>query len=528
MYWGDMSKKAVILLSAIIFLGIILRIQGLFCGLPSQTKRLSTFHFDEYITFEAIGRMNPSSFNFYPNEALYWGSFQAYLQATILKAMQVLGIFKPGSKEEMRKNLFEADKMYISGRIITGIFSLASLVLMFFCGRLLYDEKTGLWSAAFMAFSYVEVYISSIVKPDSIMLFWGIFSFYFLLKWDKSENNKHLFTAAVLNGMSFASKYTGIIFFLNFLFFSYQKFRFNGMRKTLLNISFYAFLLTAVFFMINPYFIIKPDESFHYFWEIFSKTAINGSVISGYREYFLEILPVSYGLPYLLLFAFSSFLALKEKRAELYASLFFIAFYVIKFGYPLNQSFAYSLPIAPFMALTCAWAITHKNKNLIKVFGILVLIYSFSYSLWQKSLWSKDNTISRASQYIEKNIPFESSVCVSRIEIWTPIVLRKYDTPYEKIRTFGETKTTFKDGVELMLSQSDVCDYIVISEYESKIIHSNPQLYRLKKELEDKFEKIYNSRRPENFLFTLNNSHHYLFASFMNPDFDIYMSKRIL
>lgn len=521
-----MTKKTVVLLSAIILSGIVLRIQGLFCGLPSQTGRLSAFHFDEYITFEAIGRMDPSSFNFYPNEALYWGSFQAYIQGIVLKAMQIAGIFKPGSRDEMRKNLPEADKMYISGRIITGLFSLASLILIFLCARLLYGKEAGLWAAAFLASSYVEVYISSIVKPDSIMLFWGIFSFYFLLKWNKSEDKNHLFIAAILNGISFSSKYTGIVFLLNFLFFSCFKFRSYGIKKSLINVSTYVLIVTIVFFIINPYFIIKPHESFHYFWSVFSKTAINGSVMAGYKEYFLEILPVSYGLAYLLFFIFSFFWALKEKRSELYASLFFCAFYVIKFGYPLNQNFTYSLPIAPFMALTCAWAITHKNNNLLKVLGIPVLIYSFAYSSWHKSLWSKDNTINRVSKYIEKNIPLESRICISRIDIWTPIILRKYDTPYKNIKVFGEISATFKDGIELMLSHVDACDYIVISEYEDRIIYSNPKLYRIKKEIENKFQKVYESHRPENPLFTLSNSHHYLFASFMNPGFDIYMAKR--
>lgn len=519
-----MINRKNIFLAVIVLFSIFLRIEGLFCGLPSSTGRLSTFHFDEYMTFESLGNMKPSSFDFYPGITLCWGSFQVYVQGAVLKIMQLAGAFNPLSKDELKKNLRQADRMYISGRIMTGLFSLASVILIFILSRRFFGEKSALWTAAFLAFSYVEVYISSIVKPDSIMLFWGILSFYFLLYWQESAKRKHLIAAAVFNGLSFASKYTGLIFFLNFATFSLFLLRREGIKKTLINCILYGLAMTAVFLIVNPYFILRPADSFFYFWAMFSKTSASGSLLAGYREYFLEILPVSYGLPILLFFAGSAVWALKSRKKMLYVPLFFCAFYAVKFGYPLNQAFTYSLPMAPFIALVCGVAAGEINKKWIKIAASLTLLYSFHYCLWQKNLWTSENTVSKVSQYIEKNINTNSVFCISRMEIWTPTILRKYDTPY-RLLIAGGPKTLFDEGLRIMLSNTSGCDAVVLSEYENRIIASDLRLSGLKKELQEKFDRVYEIRRPENRFFVLSGSHHYLFASFMNPGFELFVKR---
>lgn len=519
-----MINRRNVFLSAILFLSIFLRMEGLFCGLPSSTGRLSTFHFDEYMTFESLGNMKPASFDFYPGITLCWGSFQVYAEGAVLKIMQLAGIFNPLSKDELKKNLRQADRMYISGRIMTGLFSLASVILIFVLARRFFGEKSALWTAAFLAFSYVEVYISSIVKPDSIMLFWGILSFYFLLFWQESARKKHLMLAAVFNGLSFASKYTGLIFFLNFAVLSFFLLRREGIKKTLVNFILYGFLMTAVFLIVNPYFIIRPADSFSYFWAMFSKTSASGSLLAGYREYFLEIMPVSYGLPILIFFTASAIWALKSSRKLLHVPLFFCAFYIVKFGYPLNQAFTYSLPMAPFIALVCGVAAGEINKKWIYLAAFLTLLYSFSYCLWQKSLWTSENTVSKVSRYIEKNINTNSVFCISRMDIWTPVILRKYDTPY-RLSIAGGPKTLFDEGLRMMLSNTSGCGYAVISEYENRIIASDLSLSALKKDMQEKFDRVYEIKRPENRLFVLSNSHHYLFASFMNPGFELFVKR---
>ncbi len=515
------NKILIAALSVIFLVSLFLRFNSLNCGLPSKTARLSSFHFDEYMTFGALGGMNPSKLDFFPGEAVMcWGSFQVYSVGAILKAMQITGIFNPAGKDEMRKNLAQADKMYYAGRIFTGLFSILSPFLIFLIVRREIGESAALWASAFFASFYVEIYTGSIVKPDSIMLFWGILSFYFLRGWIIEKKDRNFYLAAFFAGLSFATKYTGIIFAINFLASFFIDLR-NEERKLLIKKFFTYFLIVAaVFFIVNPYFLIAPEKSLPHFLGMFEKTKAQGSVLKGYIEYFTQILPVSYSLPAVLLFLFSFFHTFKSRENIMIYCLVFCLFYIVKFGYPLHQAFTYSLPMAPFFALL-AGNFAAKGGRAAVIFCAAVLVYSFSYSFYQKAMWKDENTIFASSRWIEGNIPHNKTVCLSRIDIWTPTVLRAYDTPY-RIKVFGEAKTNFGEGLRDMLLNSDLCDFIVLSEYESRIIDKNPPLKLLKSEALAGFERKYEIKRPSSPLFEITDSHHYLFASFMNPGFEIF------
>ncbi|NLI10766.1 MAG: phospholipid carrier-dependent glycosyltransferase [Elusimicrobia bacterium] len=513
-------KRSNLIIVLILIVSAFLRFNSLTCGVPSKTGRLTAYHFDEYMNFGALSQMNPSKFDFYPKDAvLGWGSFQVYSLGVMLKSMQISGLFNPAGKEEMKKNLKEADKMYYAGRIFTGFFSLLSVLLIFFLARKNLGEDSAFWASAFFASFYVETYLGSIVKPDSIMLFWGILSFYFLREWIADKKEKSFYLSAIFAGLSFATKYTGIIFVLNFLI-SFILERGEFQKKIILKRVFIYFsVVAAVFLLINPYYLIETKKASAHFFAMFDKTRAHGSALKGYWEYFSEILPVSYGLPFLLFLIPSFFYSLKSKNRFIYYCVIFSLFYVLKFGYPNKQSFTYSLPLAPFFALIAGYYAAKGNKK-IKLFAAAVLLYTFSYSFYQKSLWKDENTILLTSQWIEKNISEDKTICLSRIDIWTPTVLRKYDTSY-KIKVYGDAKTNFAQGIKDMFLDLPSCDYAVLSEYEIRLIEKNKPLKEIKNFYENNFEKAYEIKRPSFPLFEIKDSHHYLFASFMNPGFEI-------
>lgn len=515
------NKILIVVISAIFIASFFLRFNSLSCGLPSKTARLSSFHFDEYMTFAALGGMNPSKLDFFPKEAVMcWGSFQVYSLGLILKTMQIVGIFNPSDKNEMKKNLLEADKMYLAGRIFTGLFSVLSFLLIFLIATRELGKKAALWASAFFASFYVEIYTGSIVKPDSIMLFWGILSFYFLRTWIIERKEKSFYMASLFAGLSFATKYTGIIFTLNFLLSLFIDFR-NVDKKILVKrLVIYYFVVAAVFLIVNPYFLIAPEKSLPYFLAVLEKTKAQGSILMGYVEYFTEIIPVSYSLPAAFLFLFSFIYSFKSKESIVIYCIVFCAFYLVKFGYPLHQAFTYSLPMAPFFALLCG-NFAAKGGRVAVIFCAAVLAYSFSYSFYQKSMWKDDNTISISSKWIEENISRDKIVCLSRIDIWTPTILRAYESPY-KLKVFGEAKTNFAQGLVDMFSNSHLCDFVVLSEYENRIVDKDSRLKNLKSESLRLFDKKYEIKRPFSPFFEIFDSHHYLFASFMNPGFEIF------
>lgn len=524
-----MNKRVNLFFAVILVLSFYLRINSLYVGLPSVTGRLSTFHFDEYITFDALGKMNPSKFDFYPSDALYWGTFQVYLQGFVLKSMEIFGFFKKGDKRFYQENLKEADKMYISGRIITVFFSLLSIIVIFLISKEFLDGYYVLIPPALYGFSYVDVYMASIVKPDVIMIFWGLVSFYFFVKLlrDEKINRKYLIYMAVFNGLSFVSKYTGIIF--AFFFGIYILMKMYKTKKYLeytKYMIYYFVIVFMVFIIVNPYFIIRNQDCIKYMKGMLSKSYINGDILSGYMEYFTEILPVAIGWPYWVLGILSIFILIFKKDTDIRIkySIWFVLFYYLKFGYAHNQAFTYSLPTVPFLAFISGYFIYRiKNyKKIVYSVFFVVLFYNFSYSYYMKSKWSNDNTITKSSRWIENNIDKKSPVCLSRIEIWTPVVLRKYNSDYN-INIFSPPSFTFAKGIERLLKNYDKCDYIILSEYESNIL--NKEFPEKKDVIYENFENLAVFKRPRNKFFITSDSLHYLFAIFMNPD--VYIYKKI-
>lgn len=524
-----MSKKILFLFLAILLFGFSLRVKGLFTGLPSATGRLSTYHFDEYITFGALGGMDPARLDFFPGEALYWGSFQVYLQGAVLKGMQIAGLFKPGDKDYLRNTPKMADRMYVSGRLITIIFSCLSIILLLRISAGLLSGYFVLIPPLFLALSNVDIYMASVVKPDSIMMFFGLCSFYFALKVLRGEGGlKTQLLAGVFNGFSFVSKYTGLVFGFHYAAAAgYRAVKEKAPVRWLGYLVLYCLALAVVFLLVNPYFLIRNADALHYMEAVYVKAGVSADIFGAYLEYFTQVLPAAYGWPAAVMGLASTAYALiwgSSREQRLAAA--FSAVYLLKFGSAAGMVFTYSLPVAPFFALTAGYFV--EKKLSVNVFGralaAVIFLYTAAYPVYQKSLWSETNTINAANVWLEGAVDRRSAVCVSKVDVWTPRVLRKYE-PELNLISASDSKSALSSSLEALGRDMRKCDYVVLSEYETRAPGGAAVVAEIEARLSAGFTEVAAFRRPRHPLFITSESEHFLFASFMNPDIWIFKRK---
>jgi len=520
-----MTKKTLLLLLIVLALALPLRLKGLFSGLPTDTGRLSTHHFDEYITFGALGRMEPAKFNFFASEALYWGTFQVYLQGAVLKGMQAAGLFTPGDKAYLRQNLEMADRMYVSGRLITVIFSCLSIVLLYYISAGLLSGYFALIPPLFLALAYVEIHMALLVKPDSIMLFFGLCSLYFTFKAVRGEGGlKTQLLAGAFNGLSFVSKYTGLVFGFHYVAAAaYRAATERAPGKWLARLTLYGLAFIAVFLIMNPYFILRNADTLVYMKDMFVKTNSAPDVFNAYLKYLTQVLPASLGWPAAALGLFSAGYAFFFGRPELRIAAAFVAVYLLKFGCTADVTFTYSLPLMPFFALSCGYFIEKKmsGKPLLVALAAAVFLYTAAYSVYQKYLWSDSNTKAAASAWLEKEVPADSLVCVSKVDVWTPRVLRRYE-PGLRLRASTGPEALLSDSIKELVRTAEDCDYVVLSEFETNVIAGDATLSWIPESLAAGFEKAAEFKRPRSSFFILPDGPHYLSASMMNPDTTVY------
>ncbi len=114
-----------------------------------------------------------------------------------------------------------------SVRLSSAFFGVLSVVLVFFIGRRLFNEKVGLLSMALMAVSGGILCLSRVALMESVTTFFVLLAFYFFIR--SFEDKKFLPWFGVAIGLSLLSKYTAFIpipiYFLILIFHKRNYFR---------------------------------------------------------------------------------------------------------------------------------------------------------------------------------------------------------------------------------------------------------------------------------------------------------------
>lgn len=497
-----MPRNHKILLACVICAAFLLRTAGLRSGLPSETRRLATFHPDESITYYSLERMDPASLDFYPGDSLYWGTFFVYTQGAVAKAMQLTGLLELGDRRHILDNLGEADKLYMSGRLIAALFSTATVLAIFLAARILAGARAAFFASFFFAFFYINAWMGSIAKPDPVMLFWGTLALYYAFRISREGSLRDYLLAGVFVGLSSVSKYTGVVFALPVaLAWAFRSGSFREALRTIPRPIASAAAAALAFLAVNPYLILRSGDVLGYMKAVASKGAWPADPLAGYLEYLVYILPADLGWPMVLFSAAGLFFLAARRSRESLMVVVFAAAYFLKFGAPRGQVMTYVLPLTPFMALA-AGALADRifDRRWGKVLCVLVAAYTLSYSVYMQSFFLRPSGVTRAGDWIAGNIPPGSAIAISKNDTWTPPEIRRYDAPYRLLEG-GTPQSALSGAIAALPEAASDAEYLVLSEREfieaaSALEKGDPSAARALERLESGFEEIKRFETP--------------------------------
>ncbi len=193
-----------LLLSAILLFALGLRVWGSAFGLP-----YTLYHPDEHALVERAaeilwtGDWNLHRFNYPP--------FYAYLQVGGYAAYFLWGASQGSWSQVMP---FALPKYYHIGRLMTGLFGVLTVLVVYLIGRRIRGRRTGLLSAALLGGSYLHVIHSHYATFDVMVAFLAALTLLFS-ELIRTRRQAHWYVLAGLcAGLAGATKYNGAVVFV--------------------------------------------------------------------------------------------------------------------------------------------------------------------------------------------------------------------------------------------------------------------------------------------------------------------------
>jgi len=418
-------------------------------NLPEKQARSSfnairSFHPDEQNILKSISGMSPEKFDFNPHFFEY-PSCQIYIVAVALKILSSAGLIK--LKPDVSyyfKHPEEIAKMYLTGRIITVLMAVLGLFLFYKTAGVLCGKYGADFATACLGLCPLYVLNSHYMTVDISMVFWIIFSLFYIAMFVQKRKFSYIAASAFVLGIATGTKYPAgiLIFLLPFVYYGIYK-KSIGIFTRDMAILFLLFF--AGFLITTPYCIIAFDE---FKRDVLYQTSARGigpagisSYINSFINFFAAIWIGSYTL--LFLFVLSIYFLAKrrifEDRIILTGLVLAIAPLFIAGGFKYAR---YYLPLFPFLCLAVGSffnEISRIEKKKIKVCVILLCILTMvpvlvKSVLYSKLMSQKDIRIV-AAEYIHNNIPEKTRIVFTK-DPWIfevpPVNPLKYEIMVQK------------------------------------------------------------------------------------------------
>lgn len=405
------------ILIAILFLALIIRLPGIFWGLPIIDKYAQLYHPDE-------GKVIWGAMSFpediFTRINLIWPTGLHYLIGILVLPLKSLVTFSILQNVQFRYLTF------IVGRLISIAHGVGAVALIYILGKRLYNIRTGLIAAIILTVSIYHVRNSSMATPDVATSFWVIVVLIALDKLGHPHNLRNYLFLAITTGILVGIKYNGAIVAIPIGFYFLKLFLENPsvskFRETLKSGLFVGSLALITFLFTTPTILVNINaqqkaSTFLLSWlESHSLPLWNLQV---WVHYFYRLVTTA-GLPiaiFILIGLFYSFS--KEERLKSLP----LALLVISYLGFLSTSLIprYMITILPVMALLAARPLDklyQKDSKFLRWGATSLLVIAVIYNLAEntKGIYLVLNdTRSQAAEYIEKNIP--SGVTIGNVVV---------------------------------------------------------------------------------------------------------------
>lgn len=399
----NFQQKAIIV---IIFLAFVLRITGIFYGLPLWLVDDEQPFVLSAIKMIQIHTLIPTLYQTEFEKILYYPPYLSYLY--IIPFIGVIG-FQYLLHHKLG-NLFvpflvsDLSQFFITARLIMAIVSLISIFLIYKIGKNLFSsEKIGAVAAFLLSTSLLHIMLSITSRHWLAVSFFGLLIF-FILSNPKYESGKKYLIASAITGIGIGFSAI-IIVYLTLIALWYlfsEKYPISKIN-ILTCVALFA-ILTAIPLLLYP-------QSLGFTGDVSTNApkTISGVITSP----FLFLKPIALSEPILTLFATIGLITLLFHRKNVFAAFFvFLYSYSALFYIAFRYEHRFTAGLLPFLALLAAYSIDYvarlTNKRSIYALLIIPLIFSIQLS---RLILHNDSRIN-AKIWIEQNIPAHEKILV--------------------------------------------------------------------------------------------------------------------
>ncbi len=303
----------------------------------------------------------------------------------------------------------------IASRLISSLFSILTIPLLFLIGKQLFSSRLGRYAAFIFSFSVGSIQYAHFNTTESILVFLLTIITFLSIQLVMKKNYYLLIPLGILTALSYATKIIGITFILFPLLSLALIFKKDEIRKNIVWVIIFISILFIVGFFIAPYQIID-NASFikeqNYMQNVtYGKEKPPFVIIYentlGYIYPLVNILPFTFGffsLPIALLglFLFIKKYFLRDRKKMLYLFiLIYPIFYFLWTGNWYAKFARYYILLFPFMSIWTAVAL-EKIRHYKRY--ILLTLIAINGILFVK-IYTTPNTRIQASDWIYKSVP---------------------------------------------------------------------------------------------------------------------------
>ena len=260
-----------------------------------------------------------------------------------------------------------------SARLVSALFSLLSLWVVFELAYAMYGGKVGLLSAVLLSLMPGYFWLSRITLLETMLLFFillALFSFYL---WMKNKKDRYLVFSGLAVGLGFLTKYqaiiAGAIMVVSILFFA------RGQLKHIF--SRFSILVVTAFLVVVPW-IVAAYQMYasKLFSQWFYAIQVGNPQKALYSDrypfpifYFIDLVwpydtfhPISIFL-YIVGLAGLVFLVLRHNKNDKFLLIWFVSVFIF-FTLIANKEWRYVLPVFPVLSISAAMLILFGYAHL--------------------------------------------------------------------------------------------------------------------------------------------------------------------
>lgn len=355
-----------IALAAILVAGAALRFWGLGLGLPHTQARPDETQIIDVTRKFLAGDMRPGFFD-YP-----W--LYMWLSTGLDLGYYAIGVafgWFGSIADLLRSWPVHWEPFFLINRALSATLGSLTILAVYGTARRLWDARTALIAALFMALAFIHVRDSHFGTTDATMTFLIVMSTMWLVDGHLTGSRRSFVLAGVMGGLATATKYNaGVIMFpvLVSQIVQVVESRRAGGRLSFDGRMFWFGVPCAAAFLVGVPFLFYDLDRFRAAMALLAESmnhgtgGVSASLGNGWLHHLRLSLFYGVGGGMMAASAVGAVLLLKRRTGIALVLLTFPLVYFYVIGSVRNLFFRYAIPMVPFICLIAAWAIVELAK----------------------------------------------------------------------------------------------------------------------------------------------------------------------